>query len=461
MLLVNPTKERLFEQPSLGLLYIGAALKKAGHSVEYLEGSGKQLEMQIYWRMIWKEFNPDVIGFTVMSPMFNEVKNLAQLIHYEWATKGLIEPRPVIVAGGAHTTLMPETLLEAGVDYCILGEGEDTIVDLLNHLHDPHRVRGIAWQPPWNAGEQLIEYTEKREPLLDLDVLPFPARELLPRKYFKRHSTSILASRGCPYNCSYCQPTLRRLFGSTVRRRSVINVLEEMNQIYHDHGVTHFEFFDDTFTANKKWVVCFCHALQDMVVPEGKKRITWEILTRVNAIDEDLLRIMKAAGLTRITFGVESGSQEILDYYRKGTTKEQTRSAFSMCHSLEIHTHALFMLGAPIETLETIAATEKLIKEIKPSSIFISITTPLPYTGLWDECMKNQTMTLDWSKINYYHKPSIKLEHLTPDQVIQARERILRSFYLRHPWFVVKFLRQRGWSYSRTAIGNLFGGKEK
>ncbi len=441
VLLVNPTKERLFEQPSLGLLYIAAALRKAGHQVRYMEGSGETLETELYSYSI--VYEPDVIGFTVMSPMFNEVKDAIHYINYIYEGSG--RKKPILIAGGAHATLMPETLLEAGVDYVIQGEGEETMPNLVKWIQDgqpdlsPHPVQKI-WKSP------VIQ---------DLDKLAFPARDLLPEKYRKRHAASIMASRGCPYNCCFCQPTLRKMFGSTVRRRSVWNVLEEMNQCYSELGIRYFEFFDDTFTADREWVYDFCESFpRDM--PSEKKAIRWECLTRVNTVTETLLAYMKAAGCHRITFGVESGCQEILDYYRKGITVEQVKEAFRLCRKVGIHTHALFMLGAPMETKNSIWQTEQLIREIQPDSIFISITTPLPFTDLWDDCMKNGNVTLDWSQINYYQKPALKLQFMEPGEIVAARERILKGFYLRHPWFVVKMLRARGWSYFRTAVRNLF-----
>jgi len=442
VLLVNPTKERLFEQPSLGLLYIAAALRKAGHQVEYLEGSEESLSVQISWRVKWKSLMPDVIGFTVMSPMFNDVADLVRMVKHEcWRGSG--KKQPVLIAGGAHATLMPETLLEAGVDYVIQGEGERAIVDLLSAKIIP--------------GIKTIHY----QPVENLDKLEFPARDLLPKKYRKRHAASIVASRGCPYNCSFCQPTLRRMFGSRVRKRTVNSVIDEMISCGRTYGIQYFEFFDDTFTADKAWLHEFCETLFAWKTIQHIAAFPrWECLTRVNAVDEEMLSEMELTGCRRITFGVESGSQEILDYYRKGITLAQIREAFRLCKKVGIHTHALFMLGAPMETQETIRATEDLIKEIKPDSIFISITTPLPFTDLWEDLMKSGNVTLDWSQINYYQKPALKLLYMQPGEIVAARERILKGFYLRHPGFLLKFVRARGWSYTKTAFNNLFSKQE-
>ncbi len=434
VLLVNPTKERLFEQPSLGLLYIAAALRKTGYRVKYIEGTGEALWSQIH-EQLYSDL-PEVIGFNVMSPMFNEVKTLIEEIKHEcWKGSGI--PEPMLIAGGAHATIMPETLLEIGFDYVIQGEGEKAIVELLAG----NIIKGIR--------------TLHFNPIDDLDSLEFPARDLLPKKYLKRHAASIMASRGCPFNCSFCQPTLRTMFGSNVRKRSVWNVLEEINQCYIELGINYFEFFDDTFTADKNWVYAFCNNFPNHT-PKGSEPIHWECLSRVNTIDESLLIAMKKAGCYRITFGVESGSQEILNFYRKGITVEQTKEAFKLSKKVGIHRHALFMLGAPIETQETIKETEQLIEEIKPDSIFISITTPLPFTDLWNDCQNAHIIQHDWSEINYYHKPMIKLQFLNAEEIVKARKRILKNFYLHHPGFVLKLLKARGWSYTKTAVRNLF-----
>lgn len=440
VLLVNPTRERLFSHSSLGLLYLASSLKAAGNEVSYIEGNREELEINLTWDFKFKSLRPQVVGFTVMSPMLQDVLDLAAHVK-------LLDPRAGVVCGGPHATIRPEDLLNSGyVDVCVLGEGERAFPQLLASCGCIEAVPGLAWKM---NGQ--IKFSEPRAPLSDLDELPFPDRSLLPPKYFSRGNSSIMASRGCPYNCYFCQPTLRKMFGSQVRWRSAVNVAKEMGSAMFAQKIRHFEFFDDTFTANLTFVFELCEILSTWKRLGKRWFPSWEILTRVNAVTPELLRTMKDSGLTRITFGVESGSQEILDYYKKGVTLDQVVNAFKLCQQIGIKTHALFMLGAPMESKETIKATEQLIKRIKPDSIFVSITTPLPGTGLAEDCGEIQ----DVSEINYYSRPLIKLQHLQPEEILAARKRILRNFYqkkLLDPRFALKFLNQRGWSYVKTAI---------
>ena len=434
VLLVYPTQDRLFEHPSLGLMYIAAVLEKAGHKVKIIEGSGLSLADKCVNNV--QTFKPDVVGFTCMTPHYNDVINAAQQIGNCGASK------PLIAVGGPHATIMPETFAGTNVNVVVKGEGENAFAAL---LEEPEVWSGTD-EP------QICEGT----PCEDLDVIPFPARHLVNPEYFARHRTPIMASRGCQFNCAFCQPTLRKIFGKKVRKRSAENVCAEMLQCRAQLGINHFEFFDDTFTSNPAWTEEFCskaEQINNSSKADGFKKISWEILTRVDSLTDDLVVKMKNSGMRRITFGVESGSQEILNGYQKGTTIKQIKEAFAICKRHKIRTHGLFMLGSPEETWESIKATKQLIHEIKPDTIFISITTPLPHTCLWDKAEKEQLLTCDWKKIDYYRTPSMKLKNLEQDEVIKAKHDILRSFYQKrvlNPSWTYKYIQERGLSYGLT-----------
>jgi anaerobic magnesium-protoporphyrin IX monomethyl ester cyclase len=432
VLLVNQIRDRLFSHSSLGLLYLAASLRTAGHEVDFIEGTRKELADYIEIA----SWDYEVIGFTVMSSMLADVLALAKYAKF-------LNPEILAIAGGPHATIQPGDLLQPGdIDFCVIGEGEQTIIEMLFSI-DIKSVPGVAWK-----NGNCVDYSPRRKPIKNLSDLPFPARDLLDASYFSKHSGSIMASRGCPYNCFFCQPTLRNLFGSEMRWRSPGNVISEMLECKEKYGITHFQFLDDTFTADPEWCEEFYWYHRYL------KDCTFEILTRVNAVDYQLLRMLKAAGLTRITFGVESGSQEILDYYKKGVTIHQIKQAFSICHNLGIKTHGLFMLGAPMETKETILATEQLIHEIKPDSIFVSITTPLPGTGLAADAGE----ITDFSLINYYSRPLMKLKYMEPHQIISARKHLLYTFYIRKlldPGFIWGYLRNKSWKDLKAIFNDI------
>ena len=215
---------------------------------------------------------------------------------------------------------MPESLLNE-TDYIVEGEGEVTICELLHSLEgkmDIENVKGI-----WYKKNGVLKRTPQRPFIQNLDDLPFPARQLLPKEYMNFGHTTISASRGCPFNCSFCQPTLRKLFGPVVRFRSPKNVVDEMEYLKTTFKIKHVKFQDDTFTARKQWVTEVCSEIL-----KRKLKIRWDCNARVNTIDKELLTKMKEAGCTKVEFGVESGSQEILNSLNKGTTIKQIEDAF-------------------------------------------------------------------------------------------------------------------------------------
>ncbi|MGB2897144.1 MAG: radical SAM protein, partial [Anaerolineales bacterium] len=191
-------------------------------------------------------------------------------------------------------------------------------------------------------------------------------------------STSIVPSRGCFGNCRFCQPTLRGLFGRKMRYRSPENVVDEILQLKHQYGIRGLFFADDEPTWNKEWMEAFS---QEMI--DRKVNIRWICPSRVDTVDLDMLQIMKRAGCIQVGFGVETGSQRVMNYYRKGTRVEQVVHAFELCRQVGIIARANIMIGAPEETAQDVQETIRLIKEIKPDLIAVSVTTPIVGTDLY------------------------------------------------------------------------------
>ncbi len=285
------------------------------------------------------------------------------------------------------------------------------------------QVKGIAFRDDGN-----VRINEPREFIKDLDMIPIPDRSLLPYDMYLKHgmvSIGIMAMRGCPYNCLFCKPMQNKLFGKVVRRRTVENVVDEIESIQRQFGEeVLISFKDDTFTTNStRWFIDFGREL--------KKRglsVEWGCQSRVNQISYDLLLVMKNCGCKSIAFGVESGSQKILNYYRKGITIDQIVKAFELCHKLKIRTHAYIMLGAPIETRDDLDLTLKLINKIKPEGISQSITTPAPGTDLYTYAKEHSIFnTKDYEKMDYYHNEMpMNLEFLTREDLIEYQKKIDR-----------------------------------
>jgi len=436
VLLVYPTNEKVNTKPSLGLMSIASILRDAGHQVKILEGDHKTVLGQ--W--LKKSFFPDFIGFTCMTSMYKEIVLMRDYFH-QWNIP--------LVFGGPHATVLPESLLNNPHDFVVVGEGEQIILKIVNDEVNPGIIQGILTQ--------------------NLDILPFPSRDLVNPKYF-RHSASLMASRGCPFNCSFCQPTLRKMFGKKTRRRTPWNVLEEICEVHQKYRVKTFEFFDDTFTADQNFVYDFCDLLM-----LGKTKVNWEILTRVDMLDHDLLKMMKTAGLKVIRLGIESGSQEILNSYSKGVTVEQSGEAMNLCNKLGIKVHGFFMLGAIDETKGSIQETKHFIENHEFDTIFIAVTTPMPGTRLYEQAKKEDCLLTDWrnvdylgslcttvSPLNYDDTVVMKLKYLSNHEILDAKYDILKNFYLRkarNPAYLFSFIRKNSLGYTLKAIKNVLSGR--
>lgn len=427
-------------QPPLGLMYIASVLRKAGHEPRILEGDAESIRKQVESS---SEPLPKYILITCMSSMYHEIIKMRDYFH-RWEIP--------IIFGGPHATILPGSLLDPEkdlLDFVVVGEGEKTILKIIDRrltIDQNHIIHG--------------ELTE------DLDELPFPARDLVNRKYL-RHSVSMITSRGCPHNCSFCQPTLRKIFGSKPRRRSVGNVVQEMWECNHDFGVTDFEFFDDTFTSDKGWVYAFCEFLEHL-----KMRFTWKALSRVDMLDYPLLKAMKKAGLTKLSLGIESGSQKILNSYSKGVTIEQSHRILTICKELGIKVHGFFMIGALDETEGTIQETKRFIRAHTFDTIFVTVTTPTPCTRLYDQAEKEGRLKKNWKDFDllgaltttvHPKDPDqvvpLKLNYLSAEQILKARYEILRGFYLkklRNPLYFWRFIRNNSLGYTLEAAKNIF-----
>ena len=443
VLLVYPNIPKVATQPPLGLMYIAQVLRAAGHMPRIIEGTAEMIRQQFERTLILNLDRPDFIGITCMSSMYHEILKIRDYFH-QWNIP--------LIFGGVHATILPETLLCDDVhlmDYVVQGEGEKTMLKIVEGEIVAHK------------SENLIVQGERTE---NLNELPFPARDLVDPRYL-RHSVSILASRGCPFNCSFCQPTLRKVFGERVRRRSPWNVVCEMISCKREFGIRDFEFFDDTFTSDKNWVYEFC----DLVEPLP---FTWKALSRVDMLDPHLLAYMKMAGLSKLSLGIESGSQEILNSYSKGVTVEQSHNVLEWCKDLGIKVHGFFMIGALDETQETIQKTKEFIRQHEFDTIFVTVTTPTPCTRLYDQAVKEGRLKVDWkdfdllgSLTQLVHPKTVdqavpmKLNYLKSQDVLKARYELLRSFYLRkirNPLYLWNFIRKNGLHYAWEGAMNVF-----
>ena len=354
----------------LGLAYVAGALEQAGHEVGIIDGQVLEMEgKHIVQAIRQKKFLPDLIGITLNTPAFEIVRAMCAEIKEDW-------PDTPIVLGGPHPTVMPhETIQEIGeIDYVIKGEGEQAIVALCKNLHRTPKGGVIS-------DKDLIQ---------DLDTLPLPARHLLPMKQYKitasrnkgHHAYTVIVARGCPFNCAFCC----RLHGRKVRFHSIDRVIQEIELLVRDYDAKEINLEADTITVNRDWIYRLCDAL---ISTRLNSRVSWTCESRVDTVDEPMLRYMKLAGCWQISYGVETGSQRLLDFIKKGITLEQIRETFAITKKVGINIRAFFMLGIPTETREESETTISLAKALKANWSQFTICTPFPGTALFDYCRAN------------------------------------------------------------------------
>jgi len=416
----------------LGLAYIAAMLEEDGHDVKALDAACFQIPPEESQKWI-KKFNPDLVGIQAYTPGVNYA------VEYADAVKKVV-PNAKVMLGGPHPTFMPEQTLNytKNIDFCIRGEGEYTSVHLVNALEKGtslKEVKGLSFRN--NGGL----YHNPDAPLIeDLDAIPFPARHLFPVDHYRFFGSrfkgaSFISSRGCPFQCSFCSEAA--LFRHRWRPRSAINVVDEIEDIENKWKRSIIGFMDDCFALNKKrvWAIC----------DEMKKRkidVPWGCAMRVDIPDFNMLNKMAHHSCGMIYFGVESGSQSILNNVKKGTSVEQTRQVFKWCRQLGIDTIASLAFGFPGETKRSVLDTIKFVIELKPSFVVFATATPYPGTPFFDEALKTgllKEIPEDWSRFTLMD-PVLELTHLTKDELKTMLFYAYRKFHLR-----IQYLLDRLW----------------
>ncbi len=433
-------------QPPLGILSLAAFVRRESDAhvdVFDLTFCKKPFD---YLREGLSARRYDVVGLSVMTSMLRDAERASAIARQT-------NPQALIVWGGPHPTVLPEdTLTLSLVDAVAVGEGEETLLELVRRGGDPSSVAGMWHKAP----DREIVRNPPRPFIQDIASLPWPARDLVDMKTYARAwysltaadptllGTSVITSRGCPYVCTYCQPTLRQLFGAKVRRRSVDDVLGELVHLKEACGLNAFMFEDDTFIIHRPWVLEFSARLQEMNLG-----FRWGCNVRADLVTAELLQAMAGAGLVQINMGIESGTQRILDQiYDKRITVEDVRQAVKVAKGLNLKVGGYFMIGAPTETREEIERTIRFAARLPIDEAAFNITTPLPGTRLWE-----QTCDLvggDIAEFDYYHTSVYDSPQVLPAKKLQwlKRKAYLR-FYLFSPRRVPNALK---WSTSPLGI---------
>ena len=396
-----------YPSPPLGISYVAATLEEIGVDVEIWDFIVQKYTHEKIERFV-KRFNPDVVGATSVTMNFlfaqkilKEVKKLA--------------PDVITMMGGPHVSFdIKDTLnLYPHIDLIVVGEGELTLKELIPDIKNKKNwknIKGIAFRNEDGS----INITPKRELIPDLSKLPLPARHLLPlSKYLALgFPVSITTSRGCPNKCIFCQG--RRLLGLKPRYRPIGSVVSEIEYLL-SLGFSRINFADDFFTSNKPRVKDLCG--------EIKKRgleFSWSAFVRVDSVDRELLLAMKDAGCDTVSFGVESGNEEMLKRIRKRIKISQVKEAARICKDVGMRCLASFIVGLPGESYETLRDTEKLAKELEELGIEYGyhMLAPFPGTTIREDIDKYDLKILSNNWDDYdANRPIVATSSLGPQDI--------------------------------------------
>ena len=402
--------------PPLGILYIAAYMQEHDFEMTVIDAQAEDLNhAQVAERVA--EIKPDVVGITAMTFTLVDCKLVIREIRKRLTTK--------IIIGGPHTAIFPDECFDPeglDADYVVVGEGEKTLIRLCHDIE---------------IGKAKDKIYRQQTFIEDLDELPFPARDLtVVDKYYSVLSadtptTTAFSSRGCPFSCAYCD---RPALGKGFRAMSASRVADEMEWC-EKRGIKEIFFYDDTFSVSMDRVMKICNEIKKRNI-----KIKWDVRTRVNVVNDELLRNMKEAGCERIHFGVETANPRVVKELQKGTTNLQVEKAFDMCKKHGIKTLAYLMMGNPTETWEDVMETYALTMRIKPDFMQMTILSPFPATQIELRARQEGVIHGDvWrdyaKKINDDFRPPLWDQIYTRSELERNLRKFYGMFYLR-PEFI-------------------------
>jgi radical SAM superfamily enzyme YgiQ (UPF0313 family) len=421
--------------PPLGLAQLAAFIREQGYRVDLLDAVALDLGVaEVVERVVALE--PRAVGFTSLTSSFHRAVAVASKIRK-------VLPNILILVGGPHASAVPQVVMRENscFDLLVLGEGELTLGEIMGRYRDAsysrselledldglREVDGMVFR---NKGE--VFQTAPRQLIKNLDILPLPARDLLPmeryiplpNQYRRLPVVHMTTTRGCPHDCSFCSASA--VFGRRVRRLSVERAMAEIKDVVQKYKAREISFWDDTMTQSRNWMTTFCDGLQ-----QSGLDLTWTCYARVDTMDPPLLAEMKQAGCFNIFYGFEAGSQKLLDLVDKRIRVEDSIRVCRWTREAGIEVRGSFMLGLPGETPALARQTIHFALDLDPDYAQFCLTTPYPGTRLYDQAEEFGWLSTELSDYHGWKAVFVPYGYNSPEELLAMEKRAMIRFYFR------------------------------
>ncbi|MFH1403922.1 MAG: radical SAM protein [Candidatus Altiarchaeota archaeon] len=447
--------------PPMGLCYIAATLEEEGFRVSIIDNTLERIDDDKLGERIRQE-NPQMIGVYSSTPIIYEALKVARQAKKQ-------NTKIHVCMGGPHPSAIPEEVLaEQSVDSVCIGEGEGVVVDLMETLSPGtfDKVEGLAYR----ESDGGIVKNKVRPVIDDLDDIPFPAIHLLKvEEYFSKSRTygvdtrsprnlPVMSTRGCPNQCTFCQ----RFLGNKFRRRSPGNVVDEIEELAKKYRLDEIHFIDDNFTLIKEYSMDVC---DEMLSRRIGVQFKFPNGVREDRVDAELLDKLRETGCYALDFGIESGSQKVLDLMRKGKKTGEIREKVLLTKKKGFHLTASFLFGTPGETISDMEETIRFAKSLPLDGCDFGIITPYPGTQVYLTALeKNYLVHREYDK--YVPtlgicKPALRTEDWTPEDLTQIQKKAFREFYCRPKYIASAIPNMLNPSKLRKYAGFLYNSMRK
>ncbi len=424
-----------YTEPPFGLCYLAAVTRQQGFTTSIVDAQALNLDLQETVQVVLDN-SPDYVGITITTQLISSAVVVARELKR-------LKPEIKIIVGGAHVTALPESTIRDNecFDFAVFGEGERTLSQLLEALEEGRDLEPVAGLVMRKSSGDVFA-SGPRPVIKNLDELPYPAFDLLPslRKYYRVSTQSVnrlpalslITSRGCPGKCTFCDTTVH---GHVPRAHSARYVAELMTILSKDYGAKSIFFDDDNFLIYKP-------RLRELIgiLEERELDLTWSCMGRVDMVDLETLKIARSGGCWQVMYGIETGSQEILDFYRKNIRLEQVDRALKMTKQAGLKTKGFFMFGNPRETTDTLRNTIDFIQRLPLDDVSISFFTPFPGSEIYDEVDRYGEFDKDWERMSCFD--IVFVPHGFTEKELRDWVKIAyRKFYLQ-PRVLFSYLRR-------------------